>query len=63
MTIDERIEALTQSVEPLSHMHQDNEKRYNEYFQIVNESLKTLTRIAESHEARSDRLESDGNSH
>jgi protein involved in temperature-dependent protein secretion len=30
MTIDERLEALTQSVELLSRMHQDNEKRATE---------------------------------
>ncbi len=47
MSIDERIEALTQSVELLSHLHQDNEKRYTEYFRVVSESLQTLTRIAE----------------
>ena len=35
MTIDERIEALTESVELLSHMHQDNEKKYAELFQQI----------------------------
>ncbi len=43
MTIDQRIEALTQSVELLSHMHQDNEKLYATLFQ-------RLTNIAEIHE-------------
>lgn len=57
MSIDERIEALTQSVELLSHMHMDNEKRYNEYFQVVSDSLRTLTRIAEAHEDRINKLE------
>lgn len=53
MTIDERIEALTQSVELLSQMHQDNEKRYNLMFE-------RLTRIVEIHEERIRRLENDG---
>jgi DNA-binding SARP family transcriptional activator len=39
MTIDERIEALTQSVKLLFEMHQDNEKRYERMFE-------RLTRIA-----------------
>jgi len=54
MTIDERIEALTESVELLSRMHQDNEKRYSNYFQVVSDSLKTLTRLAEAHQNRLD---------
>ncbi len=69
MNIDERIEALTQSVELLSHMHLDNEKRYLanekrnvEFFRVVSESLQTLTRIAEVHDARIRKLE-DNNPH
>ena len=50
MTIDERIKALTQSVELLSQMHQDNEKKYLQLFE-------QLARIAESHEARISKLE------
>ena len=63
MNIDQRIEALTHSVELLSHMHQDNEKRYTEYFRVVSESLQTLTRIAESHETPIRKLEGNGNDH
>ncbi|HWF45950.1 MAG TPA: hypothetical protein VG168_03005 [Bryobacteraceae bacterium] len=44
MNIDERIEALTHSVELLSQMHQDNEKTYATLFN-------QLAKIAESHEA------------
>ena len=62
MNIDERIEALTQSVELLSHMHLDNEKRNLEFFRVVSESLQTLTRIAEVHDARIRKLE-DNNPH
>ncbi|MGA8027404.1 MAG: hypothetical protein WB992_09675 [Bryobacteraceae bacterium] len=50
MDIDERIEALTQSVELLSQMHQDNEKKYERLFE-------RLTAILESHESRIRRLE------
>lgn len=50
MTIDERIEALTQSVELLSQMHQDNEKTYAQIF-------KQLADIAEPHEHRISDLE------
>jgi hypothetical protein len=50
MNIDERIEALTQSVELLARMHQDNEKRYNRLFE-------RLVSIAENHEGRIRRLE------
>lgn len=52
MNIDQRIEALTHSVELLSQMHQDNEKRYASYFGTIADAIKRLTDIAESHEAR-----------
>ena len=57
MNTDERIEALTHSVELLSQMHQDNEKRYSRYFESLTQSLTTLTRIAESHENRITNIE------
>ena len=42
MDIDQRIEALTQSVELLSVMHQDNEKRYAAQFTMPGENLHRL---------------------
>ena len=48
MNIDQRIEALTQSVELLSHLHQDNEKRYTAQFGQITESIGRLTGIAET---------------
>ncbi len=50
MNIDERIEALTHSVELLSQMHQDNEKTYAKLFN-------RLATIAEAHEERITDLE------
>ncbi len=50
MNIDERIEALTHSVESLSQMHQDNVKTYSRLFQ-------QLASIAEAHETRISDLE------
>lgn len=46
MTIDERIEALTQAVELLSHMHQDNEQRYNRMFEQLVSMNERLVNIA-----------------
>ena len=60
MTIDERIEALTQSVELLSRMHQDNEKRYNRMFEQLISMTDRLIRIAEDHDDRLRRLENNG---
>ena len=57
MTTDERIEALTQSVELLSRMHQDNEQRNTQYFAVISQSLQKLTDIAENHEERVTKLE------
>jgi hypothetical protein len=67
VTIDERIEALTQSVDLLAHMHQDKEKRYNLMFErlaSMNERLismnERLVDIAEDREGRIRRLENNG---
>jgi hypothetical protein len=67
MTLDERIEALTQSVELLSQMHQDNEKRYDRMFErlvdmnsILIDMDRRLIDIAGDHEDRIRRLEDDG---
>ena len=64
MTIDERLEALTQSVELLAHMHRENEQRLNEKFAILADTMNRVGRIIEihehrldSHEDRLDRLE------
>ena len=67
MTLDERIEALTQSVELPSRMHQDNEKRYDRMFEqlvdmnrILIDMDRRLIDIARDHEDRIRRLEDNG---
>ena len=45
MTIDERLEALTQTVELLAAMHKDNEKLAGEMMLAI----VRLSRIAEAH--------------
>lgn len=57
MTTDERIEALTQSVELLSQMHQDNEKRFTHYLDLLTQNMQVLTKIVRSHETRITDLE------
>lgn len=52
MNLDERIQALTQSVELLSRIHQDNEKRYELKFEFYDRLLERLVHIAENHEDR-----------
>ena len=64
MTIDERIEALTQSVELLAQMHRDNERKYEERFarleglteRIVN-VRETVAHILDDHDGPLRRLE------
>ena len=67
MNIDERIEALTQTVERLAQMHQSDHEHLEELREITKQ-LKNLTgevvalqsrmaRILESHDGRLDRLE------
>ena len=64
MTLDQRLEALTQSVELLATMHKDLEQqtaqrfaetaqRFTETLQFINQ----LARIASAHEQRIDDLE------
>ena len=60
MNIDQRIEALTQSVELLSQMHQDNERRYHRMFEQLIRMNERLVHIAEDHEGRIRRLEENG---
>ena len=71
MNNDQRIDALTQSVELLSHMHQDNEKRYAAQFEVMGAALielkgmtgrivgicETLGKIVTDHDARLKDLE------
>jgi hypothetical protein len=42
MNLDERIEALVQSVELLAAMHKDNEKRYEERFAKTDGQIRRL---------------------
>ena len=76
MTIDERIEALTQIVELLSQFHQDNEKTYAAMFARLDASIaridgtlerllgvsERLADIAQDHDHRIRRLEDNGQS-
>ena len=60
MNIDERLEALTQTVEIIAGMQRENEKRFDQVtrnFETVLDSLKRLENIAASHEQRLDDLE------
>jgi len=64
MTIDERLEAITQSLELVAGMQRANEERYERRFQaiahnfeIVLDSIKRLENIASAHEQRLDDLE------
>jgi len=64
MTIDERIEALTQSLELLAAMHRDSEARWETRWQQISdalqrdgENIRALARIAEIHERRLTHLE------
>jgi hypothetical protein len=69
MTIDERLEKLTerqeamaQSMEVLQGMQMDNERRFETIthnFEVVLDSLKSLERTASAHEARISHLEGD----
>jgi hypothetical protein len=67
MNIDERLQALTETVEILAGMQRENEKRFAEIardlqqvsrnFETVHDSLVRLERIAVAHEERLDDLE------
>ena len=68
MTIDERLEklterheALTQTVEIMAAMQKENDRRFAERMGQVLEAITQLGHIAESHDHRLDNLE--GNSH
>jgi len=64
MTIDERIEALTQSVELLAQMHRDNERKYEERFTLLESLTERIVKVQEAvvhilddHDGRLRRLE------
>jgi hypothetical protein len=71
MTIDERLEALTRTVELLAAMQTDNEKRWEQRLEVYDqrfnkiatalqqdgEHIRALVRIAELHHERLARLE------
>jgi type IV secretory pathway ATPase VirB11/archaellum biosynthesis ATPase len=64
MTIDERLEALTQTVELIAHMQQANDKQIAELIAASNqdaENIRALARIAEIHEHRPTGLENSPN--
>ena len=59
MNIDERIEALTQSVELLAHMHQDSEAKWTERFgkmldivEHLDQVTQRMDRIIQIHDER-----------
>ncbi len=60
MNIDERLEALVQTVELIAAMQRDSEKRIDEITTAINrdgENIRALARIAEIHHERLSRLE------
>ena len=57
MTLDERIQALTESVELLSSMHRDFETRMEKIATLMSDNLTVLTSIVASHERRITGLE------
>jgi hypothetical protein len=66
MNLDERLEALTQSVEPLATMHKDNEKLMRETHEATQKELLRLGRYIHNvselildHETRLRNLEGD----
>jgi hypothetical protein len=66
-TIDERLEALAQTVEILAGMQRESDRRFDQVtsqfgqvthnFEIVLDSIKRLENIAMAHEQRLDRIE------
>jgi predicted transcriptional regulator len=68
MSIDERIEALTQSVELIASLHRDleqstakNFERLTTSMERLTTSMERLTTVAIAHEERIERLEDKGN--
>jgi septation ring formation regulator EzrA len=48
MNIDERLEALTQSVELLAQMHRDNEAKYEQRFERLESLIERIVTVQES---------------
>ena len=59
-TIDERLQALAQSLELLTTLHRDLEKETAAKFAETLQFINRLAHIAEAHEERIDRLEDRG---
>ena len=55
--LTERTEALTQSVELLSRMHQDNEIQFQGYFDRLTRVMESLAIVVQDHDARIKGLE------
>jgi hypothetical protein len=60
MNIDERLEALTHSVELLAQMHRDNEERYEKRFADLTRIVAPIAQLVIAHEERLKRLEEPG---
>ena len=65
-TIDERLEAINQTLELVAAMHVDNDKEFRQRFAEIakaqqqdGEHIRALVRIAEIHEHRLSHLEGD----
>ena len=65
-TIDERLEAINQTLELVAAMHVDNDKEFRQRFTEIakaqqqdGEHIRALVRIAEIHHERLSRLEGD----
>jgi hypothetical protein len=56
-TIDERIEALTHSVEVLAHHSIEKDRRDHERFEQIASTLENVLKLAQNHERRIERLE------
>jgi di/tripeptidase len=57
MTLDERLEALTHTVELMAQMRTDDERKYEERFHRILDVVERVAEIAESHERPLDGLE------
>ena len=57
MSIDERLKALTKSMDSLAELQRDSDARYEQRFNQVMDAITRLTNIVEAHERRLDELE------
>jgi len=57
MSIDERLKALTQSMDSLAELQRESDARYEQRFNQVMDAITRLTNIVEAHERRLDELE------